>query len=93
MCKEFKQAREEADEVAELDCGNIISTGQKAVTLNGKIEQRVLLIQVQVSWQIERKIVGHEISFLAYLKRTIYLSQILFRKKLFQPLTMFPNIK
>ncbi|PFX28572.1 HIRA-interacting protein 3-like [Stylophora pistillata] len=26
MCKEFKQAKEEADEVAELDCSNIIST-------------------------------------------------------------------
>lgn len=39
MCKEFKQVREEVDEVVEFDCGNIIFIGQKVVILNGKIEQ------------------------------------------------------
>lgn len=45
MCKEFKQAKEEADEVAELDCSNIISTGEKTVTcrtFTRKLEEQFL---------------------------------------------------
>ena len=39
MCKKFKKAKEEADEIAELDCSNIITTGEKAVPNGGRLNQ------------------------------------------------------
>ena len=34
MCKKFKLAKEEADELAELDCSNIITASKEACQCN-----------------------------------------------------------
>ena len=46
MCKKFKLAKEEADELAELDCNNIITASKEACQNNNKnVPSKIKLIQ------------------------------------------------
>lgn len=48
MCKKFKLAKEEADELAELDCSNIITAGKKACQNNNKRKVPVFSVATKI---------------------------------------------